>query len=82
MSVIDPVFAKSQLLLLLSDHYQHPNGQVVISCFDQSPNGQVAVSWFIVVMDRLHFDSLMRLGVKYPVRQVSSDCVTDAWTDC
>jgi len=31
MSVIDPVFAKSQLLLLLSDGYQHPNGQVAFS---------------------------------------------------
>jgi len=35
MSVIDPVFAKSQLLMLLSDRYQHPNGQVTASCFDE-----------------------------------------------
>jgi len=36
MSVIDPVFAKSQLLLLLSDCYQHPNGQVAALHFDLS----------------------------------------------
>jgi len=30
MSVIDPAFAKSQLLLLLSDRYLHPNGQVCL----------------------------------------------------
>ena len=31
MSLVDPAFAKSQLLLLLSDRYQHPNGQVLVS---------------------------------------------------
>ena len=36
MSIIDPVFAKSQLLLLLSDRYQHPNGQVAVLHFDES----------------------------------------------
>lgn len=36
MTIIDPVFAKSQLLLLLSDRYQHPNGQVAVSYFDKT----------------------------------------------
>jgi len=36
MAIIDPVFAKSQLLLLLFDRYQHPNGQVAVSYFDET----------------------------------------------
>jgi len=42
MSVIDPLFAKRQLLLLLSDRYQHPNGQVLflsgVSCLNRYNN--------------------------------------------
>ena len=55
LAAIDPDFAKEQLLLLLSDAYMHPNGQIPAYEYafgDANPPVHAWAAWHVFVMDR------------------------------
>lgn len=53
LSRLDPEFAKSQLLLLLSDRYMHPNGQVPAYEFQFSDSNPPVLAWAAAKMHRI-----------------------------
>ena len=55
MALVDPEFAKSQLILLLRECYQHPNGQIPAyewSFSDVNPPVQAWAAWRVYKIDR------------------------------
>ncbi|WP_076879676.1 MGH1-like glycoside hydrolase domain-containing protein [Bordetella sp. H567] len=55
LALVDPVFAKSQLLLLVKDRYQHPNGQLPAyewAFGDGNPPVHAWATWRVYEIDR------------------------------
>ncbi|OZI23479.1 glucosidase [Bordetella genomosp. 9] len=55
LALVDPVFAKNQLLLLVKDRYQHPNGQLPAyewAFGDGNPPVHAWATWRVYELDR------------------------------
>jgi hypothetical protein len=55
LAMIDPAFAKQQLLLLVKDRYQHPNGQLPAyewNFSDGNPPVHAWAAWRVYLLDR------------------------------
>jgi hypothetical protein len=56
LNLVDPDLAKSQLLLVLQQHYMHPNGQIPAyewNFGDVNPPVHAWASWFVYTQDKM-----------------------------
>jgi hypothetical protein len=56
LNMVDPDLAKSQLLLVLQQHYMHPNGQIPAyewNFGDVNPPVHAWASWFVYTQDKM-----------------------------